>query len=370
MTKRDYYEVLGVERTATGEEIKRAYRKMALKYHPDRNTGDKEAENKFKEAAEAYEVLSDKEKRGLYDQFGHAGLQQSGFQGFTDFDDIFASFGDIFGEFFGFGGARGRSRVRRGADLRYDLAVDFMDAVFGREMEIEVPRHETCETCQGLGTKGGAQPSVCSTCGGRGQVTRSQGFFSISTTCPSCQGSGTVITDPCDDCRGVGRILKTRMLAIRIPAGVESGSRLRLQGEGEPAPAGGMPGDLYVFLQVQPHDIFQRQGDDVIVPIPITYTQAALGAEIEIPGLEGPETVSLPPGTQNGEDFRLKERGIPHLRGRGRGDLVAVVFVEVPRTLSSEEEELLRQLAELEGVEVTPEKRGFFSRPKKKKKKK
>ncbi len=366
MTKRDYYEVLGIERSAGADEIKKAYRKLALQYHPDRNQGDKAAEEKFKEAAEAYEVLSDAEKRQLYDRFGHEGLQQSGFSGFRDFDDIFSSFGDIFEEFFGFGQRRGRrQRVNRGSDLRYDLTIDFMDAAFGKESDVEIPRHELCDECSGTGSKDGSQPGVCYTCGGRGQVTRSQGFFSISTTCPTCQGSGTVITDPCPGCRGVGRVLKTKKLALKIPAGVETGSRLRLQGEGEPAPPGGVPGDLYVFIEVREHKTFQRRGSDVLVAVPITYSVACLGGEIDIPTLEGPDVFTIPKGTQPGKDFRIPDKGIPRLRGRGRGDLVVVVYIETPTKLNKESEELLRRLAEIEGSRVTAKKKGFFSRSKK-----
>lgn len=363
MTKRDYYEVLEVTKTATAEEVKKSYRKMALQYHPDRNKGNKQAEEKFKEAAEAYEVLSDPEKRQLYDRFGHAGLQQSGFTGFRNFDDIFSSFGDIFEEFFSFGsrGSR-RSAVRRGADLRYDLSIEFLDAAFGKEMEIEISKHELCEACSGIGTKEGSEPAVCATCGGRGQVTRSQGFFSISTTCPSCQGSGTVITNPCERCRGVGRVLATKKLSLKIPPGVETGSRLRLQGEGEPGDPGSPPGDLYVFLHVKEHELFLRQNSDVLVHVPISYTQATLGGEIEIPTLEGSEPFVIPRGTQSGQDFRLPNKGVPHLRGRGRGNFIVVVYIETPTRLSKEEEDLLRRLAELEGTRVAPKKRRFFSR--------
>ncbi|MBM3298852.1 MAG: molecular chaperone DnaJ [Deltaproteobacteria bacterium] len=363
MIKRDYYEVLSVARSATKEEIKKAYRQLALKYHPDRNKGDKEAEEKFKEAAEAYEVLSDPEKRQLYDRFGHAGLQQTGFTGFRDFDDIFSSFGDIFEEFFGFGAGRSRqARARKGADLRHDLTIDFMEAVFGKETEVEVSRHEPCQDCGGIGTEGGVQPAICNTCGGRGQVTRSQGFFSISTTCPTCQGSGTVITDPCHTCKGAGRVIMRKKLALKIPPGVENGSRLRLQGEGEIGDPGALPGDLYVFIYVQPHETFRRQQDDVLVGVPITYSIAALGGEIEIPSLEGTELLEIPPGTQSGQDFRIPGKGVPHLRGRGRGDLVAVVYIQTPTKLTKEEEEILRRLAEIEGVKVSPKKKSFFSR--------
>lgn len=365
MTKRDYYEVLQVQKAASPDEIKKAYRKQALKYHPDRNRGDKESEEKFKEAAEAYEVLSDPEKRQLYDRFGHAGLQQTGFSGFRDFDDIFSSFGDIFEEFFGFG-ARGsqRSHARRGPDIRYEITISFMDAAMGKETEIDVSRHELCNECSGIGTKDGLQPSVCSTCGGRGTITRSQGFFSISTTCPKCQGSGTVITDPCKKCRGVGRVLITKKLSLRIPAGVDTGSRLRLQGEGEPGDLGAPPGDLYVFIRVEPHESFRRQDDDVIVAVPITYSLATLGGEIEIPTLEGADHLEIPQGTQSGQDFRIPGKGIAHLRGRGRGDLVVVVYIQTPNKLTKEQEELIRKLAEIEGAKVTPKKRSFFSRNK------
>lgn len=363
MTKRDYYEVLGVAKGAGADEIKKAYRKLALQYHPDRNKGDKQAEEKFKEAAEAYEVLSDPEKRQLYDRFGHAGLQQSGFTGFRNFDDIFSSFGDIFEEFFGFGG-RGsrRSAVRRGSDLRYDLQIDFMDAVTGMEVEIEVSRHETCLDCSGVGTKGGTQPEVCTTCGGRGQVTRSQGFFSISTTCPSCQGSGTIITNPCDACRGVGRVLVTKKLSIRIPPGVETGSRLRLQGEGDPGDPGAPSGDLYVLIHVRDHGVFKRHGDEILVEVPISYSVAALGGEVMIPTLDGSEPMQIPKGTQSGQEFRIPNKGMPHLRGRGRGNLIAIAYIKTPTKVSKEEENLLRQLAELEGARVTPKKKSFFSR--------
>ena len=365
MTKRDYYEVLGVGKTTTAEEIKKSYRQLALQHHPDRNKGDKQAEEKFKEAAEAYEVLSDPEKRQLYDRFGHAGLQQSGFTGFRNFDDIFSSFGDIFEEFFGFGSRGSRqASVRRGADLRYDLSVEFMDAAFGKETEVSISRHEPCHECSGVGTKGGAKPAVCTTCGGRGQVTRSQGFFSISTTCPSCQGSGTVITNPCEKCAGAGRVIVTKKLSLRIPAGVETGSRLRLQSEGEPGDPGAPPGDLYVFIHVLDHEFFHRQGDDVVVEVPITFSQAALGGEIEIPTLEGPEQFEIPRGTQSGQDFRIGGKGIPHLRGRGRGNLIVLVYLETPTRLSKQEEDLLRRLAELGGAKVSPKKRRFFARNK------
>jgi molecular chaperone DnaJ len=364
MTKRDYYEVLEITKSANGDEIKKAYRRLALKYHPDRNGGDEGAEEKFKEAAEAYEVLSDTEKRQLYDQFGHAGLQQSGFEGFRNFDDIFSSFGDIFEDFFGFGPrGGGRDPRRRGVDLRYDLTIDFMDAYRGLETEIDISRHEPCAECHGTGARDGASPAVCNTCGGRGQVTRSQGFFSVSTTCPSCRGSGAVITDPCRQCRGAGMIRRPKRLSLRIPPGVETGSRLRLQGEGESA-GGGPPGDLYVYIQVAEHDTFQRDGDNVYVAVPITYSQAVLGGSTQIPTLDGEDTLSVTQATRSGKEFRLPGKGMPRLRGRGRGDLVVVVYIETPTEVGKEEEELLRKLADIEGVEVAKKKKSLFSRRK------
>jgi molecular chaperone DnaJ len=364
MTKRDYYEVLGVGKTAGKDEIKKAYRALALQHHPDRNRGDKDAEEKFKEAAEAYEVLSDPEKRQLYDRFGHAGLQQQGFTGFRDFNDIFSSFGDIFEDFFGFGGRGRRGATRRGADLRYDLAIEFMDAAVGKELEVEIPRHDFCEECRGSGAKDGTSPSVCATCGGRGQVTRTQGFFAIATTCPACNGSGAVIKDPCPTCGGKGRVPKTRILSLKIPAGVSSGSQLRLRGEGEAGEPGAGPGDLYVFIAVKEHEVFSRQGDDVLVHVPIGYSQAVLGGKIEIPTMEGPDTFEVPKGTHSGQGFRVRGKGFPHLRGHGRGDLIVIVYIDVPEKPGKELEDLLRKLAELEGTEVTPKKKGFFSRRK------
>lgn len=366
MNKRDYYEVLQVEKKAEVIEIKKAYRKLALKYHPDRNPGDKEAEDRFKEAAEAYEVLSDPEKRQLYDRFGHAGLQQTGYTGFTDFDDVFSSLGGIFEEFFGFGGRRGgRSRVRRGADLQYRLQIELTDAAFGLETEIEFHKHELCDECHGTGTRGGGQPAVCSTCGGRGQVTRSQGFFSISATCPTCQGSGQMITDPCDECKGVGRVMREKKLSIKIPPGVDTGSQLRLTGEGEPGELGGLPGDLYVVIEVKPHEHFERHGDNLVTRAFMTYPQAVLGGEIEIPTLDGTEELTIPKGTPSGKDFRLAGKGMPRLRGRGKGDLIVLVYVDVPTKIGKEQEKLLKELAALEGSNVSQPKRGLFSRRKK-----
>jgi len=365
MARRDYYEILGVSRDATEEEIKKAYRKAALKYHPDRNPGDKEAEEKFKEAAEAYEVLRDPEKRRLYDQFGHEGLKGTGFTGFSGFEDIFSSFSDIFEEFFGFGRStrsrgRSRSQARAGRDLRYDLTISFMDAAFGKDTEIEISRLEPCIICRATGIKPGSNPAVCPYCHGRGEIVRSQGFFTMSTTCSYCRGQGQVITDPCPDCRGQGQVKKRRKLSIKIPAGVETGSRLRLRGEGEPGLNGGPPGDLYIYIQVEPHEFFQRNGNDIICQIPISFPQAALGADIEIPTLSGTKKISIPPGIQSGETICLKGEGIPYLKGGGRGDQIVQVIVRTPTKLTKRQEELLREFARESGEPVKEKGWGFW----------
>ena len=350
--KNDYYRVLGVERSASPEEIKKNYRKLAMKFHPDRNPGDREAEEKFKEAAEAYEVLCDPEKRGIYDRYGHEGLQGSGYRGFSGFEDIFSSFGDIFEDVFGFGGgarARSRTAARAGADLRYDLRVAFMDAAFGTSRDIDVERLVRCDACQGTGASEGSSPEVCGTCHGRGQVTQRSGFFSISTTCPYCRGEGRIIRNPCRSCRGTGRKLHSKSVHIRIPPGVETGSRLRLRGEGEEGEHGGPPGDLYVFIEVESHAFFERHGDDILLKLPISVTQAALGATLEVPTLNGAEKIKIPRGTQHGKIFRLPGKGIPSLRGRGRGDQIVEARVEVPTNLSKQEEKVLREFARLRG---------------------
>ncbi|MBW1659746.1 MAG: molecular chaperone DnaJ [Deltaproteobacteria bacterium] len=365
MIERDYYEILGVARSATQEEIKKAYRKLALKYHPDRNPDNKEAEERFKEASEAYEVLSDPEKRQIYDQFGHDGLKGTGFTGFRGFEDIFSSFGDIFGDFFGFG-ARSRSGPTRGDDLRYDLEITFEEAAFGKDVELEIPRTVRCETCGGTGAKPGTHPITCPACGGRGQVTRSQGFFSISTTCSTCQGTGQIIPEPCPDCGGTGRVKKKRKVALKIPAGVDTGSRLRLRGEGEAGERGGPPGDLYVVIHVKPHEFFERSGDDIYCKVPISFTTAALGGKVEVPTLEGVETIQIKKGTQSGEVFQLKGKGFPRLRGYGRGDEIIQVVVSVPKKLTKRQEELLREFAELEKkdnkVKNLHREKGFFKK--------
>lgn len=357
--KRDYYEVLGVSRTASEQEIKSAYRKLALKYHPDRNPGDKEAEEKFKEIVEAYSVLSDPEKRALYDRYGHAGVSSSAAAasygaGF----DPFATFEDLLDEFFGFSDlfgttTRRRSRARRGADLRYDVEITLEEAARGVEKQIRIPRLEVCPICRGAGTAPGTSPVRCPTCGGSGQVRYQQGFFTISRTCAHCQGVGTIIRHPCEECRGRGRVERERVLEVQIPPGVEEGTRLRLAGEGEGGIAGGAPGDLYVIVHIRPHDFFARQGDDLYCTVPITFAQAALGAELKIPTLlDGEESLEIPPGTQSGDVFRLRGRGMPRVDRPGRGDLVVEVRVVTPTRLSREMRRLFEELARLEAKEV------------------
>jgi len=348
MAKRDYYEILGVPRNASEEEIKKAYRRMALKYHPDRNPGDKEAEEKFKEASEAYEVLRDPKKREIYDFYGHEGLKGTGFTGFRGFDDIFSSFSDIFEEFFGFSPRSSRRGASPGADLRYDLKITLLDAAFGKETEIEVLKRGRCEVCNGTGAQPGSTPQVCPHCYGRGQISRSHGFFTISPACSFCHGEGRVITTPCKACGGQGWVKKRKKVSLRIPPGVDTGSRLRLRGEGEEGERGGPPGDLYVIIHVEPHEFFEREGDDIICRVPIPFTMAALGGEIEVPTLDGTKRIQIPRGTQPGEIFRLKGEGIPHLNGRGRGDQIIQILVQVPQKLSKEQERLLREFASLE----------------------
>lgn len=349
MTKRDYYEILGVERNASEEEIKKSYRRLAMQYHPDRNQGDKEAEEKFKEAAEAYEVLSDAQKKDIYDRFGHEGLSGTGFRGFTGFEDIFSSFGSIFEDIFGYSN-QSRTSARAGADLRYDLKISFMDAAFGTSTEIEVTKLDTCHECSGSGAAAGTSPEVCRRCGGRGQVTQSSGFFSISSTCPSCRGYGSVIANPCKLCRGTGKEKIHKNVSLKIPAGVETGSRLRLRGEGERGENNGPPGDLYVFVHLEPHDFFSRRENDIYCRIPISFVQAALGATIEVPTLNGTENLKIPKGTQSGRVFKLKGKGIPHLRGFGRGDQLVEAIVVTPSNLTRKQEDLLREFAKLGGA--------------------
>lgn len=364
--KRDYYEVLGVERGASTQEIKSAYRKLAVQFHPDRNSGDKAAEEKFKEAAEAYSVLSDSQKRAQYDRFGHASVGNTGFGGFDP--DIFADFSDILGDFFGFGDLFGGSRRRRGqaqrgADLRYDLEVDFEDAVFGTKAKIKVPQARPCQKCRGTGADPEAGTAVCTTCGGHGQVRFQQGFFAISRTCSTCQGTGRIIKKPCDECKGTGRIQKEKVLELRIPAGVEHGSRLRVPGEGEAGFGGGPAGDLYVIISVREHPFFKRQGDDVYCEIPVSITQAALGAEIKVPTLEGDHRLRVAAGTQSGTLFRLRGKGVASVNGTGRGDQVIRVLVRTPTKLNQRQRELLEALAaELPEPTQAEQSEGFFDR--------
>ncbi|CAN2042330.1 chaperone protein DnaJ [Candidatus Magnetomoraceae bacterium gMMP-15] len=354
LRKKDYYEILGVSRDTSESDIKARYRKLALKYHPDRNPGDKEAEDKFKEASEAYEVLHDPQKRRIYDQYGHEGLEGSGFSGFSGFEDIFSSFGDIFEDFFGFGGRR-RSRTggQRGSDLRYDLNLDFMDAAFGKETEIDIEKMETCPTCNGNGCKPGTRPQPCSVCGGSGQVSRSQGFFTIRTACPQCHGEGRSVTDPCPECRGSGHIRTRKKVSVKIPPGVDTGSRLRLMGEGEGGLKGGPPGDLYIFIRVKPHDFFTRENNHVICQIPISFVQAALGDEIMVPTLKGEKNFKISSGTQPGDVFRLKGEGIPSLHSHERGDQIIQVIVKIPTSLNTKQEALLKDFAELESNKIS-----------------
>lgn len=349
MEERDYYKVLGVSKDASDEEIKKSYRRTAMQYHPDRNPGDKEAEEKFKIASEAYEILRDPEKRQIYDRYGVEGLRGTGFAGFRGFEDIFSAFGDIFEDFFGFGTtSRHRTRARPGADLRYDLKISFSDAAFGRESDIEIPKNVVCEICNGSGAKPGTLPTSCPSCRGTGQVTRSQGFFTISTTCGQCHGAGKIVQNPCKECRGSGRVVKNRKIHIRVPPGVDTGSKLRVRGEGEEGERGGPPGDLFILLYVEPHEFFSRDGDELICQIPISISQAALGAEIEVPTLNGKRNLTIPKGIESGEVLRIKGEGFPTLRGHGRGDEVIQIIVKTPRNLTRRQEEILRELEEID----------------------
>jgi molecular chaperone DnaJ len=370
--QRDFYEVLGVERTASVEEIKSSYRKAALKWHPDRNPENKhEAEAKFRECTEAYSVLSDQEKRQVYDTYGHAGL--SGVGGGVDFNGtVFQDFHDIFGDFFGFedlfggGGRRGRSRAQRGSDLRYDMTLTFEEAAAGVSTKIKLPKQELCGACHGTGAKAGTGATSCQACGGRGQLAYQQGFFTITRTCPACQGAGQVIKERCTECRGQGRLEKEKTIELRVPAGVDSGTRLRVPGEGEPGANGGPTGDLYVVLDVKEHSFFERRGADLYCTIPVSIAQAALGAELSVPGLNGEEKLKIPEGTQSGAVFRIKGHGLPDPRGGGKGDLYYHVRVITPAKLNRDQRKLMEQLGATLKVDNKPAERGssFFDKVK------
>ena len=360
MSQRDYYQVLNVSRDASESELKKAYRQLALKYHPDKNPGDHAAEDKFKEAAEAYEVLKDPEKRKIYDQFGHEGLKGRGFSGFQGFEDIFSSFGDVFQDFFGGGGGRGQ---QTGADLRLDVNISFTEAAYGVERKVDITKHCNCKTCNGSGAKPGTSPKVCSTCRGTGQVVRSQGFFSMASPCHACQGQGQVIEHRCSDCHGEGRVPEKKTINVTVPPGVDDGSRLRLRGEGEAGPSGAPPGDLYVFIHVEAHDLFHREGYDIFCRLNLSFSQATLGAEIEVPLLDDKtKIITVKAGTQSGEMMRIMGAGIPNVRGHGRGDQIIQMTVETPKKLSKRQKELFHELAEIDGNPIKDTLKGFFQK--------
>lgn len=361
MSKRDYYEVLGVTRNASDEEIKKAYRKLAMKHHPDRNPENKGSEEKFKEAKQAYEILSDSDKRAAYDQFGHAGVdQQAGMGGGGGFSDAFS---DIFGDIFG-GGNR-RDRVYRGADLRYNLEIDLEEGARGTETKIRIPTLEECDTCHGSGAKPGTTPTSCTTCGGHGQVRIQQGFFSVQQTCPRCSGTGKMVADPCPACHGEGRVKKHKTLSVKIPAGVDNGDRIRLAGEGEAGVNGGPPGDLYVVIHLKEHPVFKRDGDNLHCEMPISFATAALGGEVEIPTLDGHAKIKIPPETQSGKVFRLRGKGIKGVRSHAPGDLMCHMLVETPVNLSERQRELLREFEDLSpGRNNNPRAQSFMDKVK------
>ena len=367
MSKADYYETLGVGREADEKELKSAFRKKAMKYHPDRNPDDAEAEAKFKEVGEAYEALKDPQKRAAYDRFGHAAFENGGAGGGGGFGagsmgDIFE---DIFGDMMGGGGRRSSGGRSRGADMRYNMEISLEEAFEGKTAEIEIPTSVTCETCTGSGAKPGTSPSTCGTCGGVGQVRASQGFFSIQRTCPTCQGRGEVISDPCSPCSGSGRTTEERTLSVNVPSGIEDGTRIRLAGEGEAGVRGGPQGDLYIFLSIKPHEFFQRDGADIYCRVPISMTTAALGGQFEVGTVEGSKTrVKVPEGTQNGKQFRLRSKGMPIMRSSQTGDMYIQVAIETPSNLSKKQRELLTEFEQLSSEENSPESTGFFSRMK------
>lgn len=371
MAKRDYYEILGVSKDVSAAELKKAYRREAMKHHPDRNPDDPSAEEKFKEANEAYEVLSDDQKRAAYDRFGHAGVDgQSGMgggaggAGFNNFSDIF---GDVFGDIFGGGGGRGgRGGPSRGSDLRYNLDLSLEEAVKGTSVQIKVPTLVSCKTCDGSGAKPGSKPVTCTTCGGHGQVRMQQGFFSVQQTCPTCRGRGTIISDPCKPCHGQGRVEETKTLSVKVPAGVDTGDRIRLSGEGEAGADGGPSGDLYVQVNVRKHEIFQRDGADLYCEVPIDFVDAALGGELEVPTLDGRVKLKVPPETQTGKLFKLRGKGVTPVRGGTQGDLLCRVVVETPVNLTSRQKELLREFQNtMKGGKYSPKQSSWFDGVKK-----
>jgi molecular chaperone DnaJ len=363
--KRDYYEVLGVGKSATQKEIADAYRKLALKFHPDRNPNNPDAAEHFKEAAQAFEVLADDDKRSRYDRYGHAGVE-GGVHQFTDVNDIFEAFGDmfgggLFGDLFGNRGRGGR-RPRKGGDVSCEITLDLFEAARGVTKTIQIERHETCAECTGTGAKSGTKPETCKYCGGRGQVVQSSGIFRVQTTCPACQGAGTLVKDPCSACHGTGYTLRRVKREVAIPAGVDHHMRVRLAGEGEPSPNGGPPGDCYCVINLLDHQLFERDGHDLVCRVPISYAQAALGAKIEVPTLEGPEELEIAAGAQPGEVIKLRRRGMPDPRGRGRGDLLVVLQLEVPKSLTGKQEKLLRELASEEKANVSPHHKTFLEK--------
>jgi molecular chaperone DnaJ len=368
--KMDYYEVLQVERTASDTELKASYRRLAMQYHPDRNPNNPEAEEKFKACSEAYQVLSDPDKRAAYDRYGHAGVGAGAagnpFAGSPfaqgDLGDIF---GDLFGEMFNMGSRTGRaSRAQRGRDIKFDLRMEFEEAVFGIEREITIRRAEACNDCSGTGSEGGRQPETCQQCSGRGQIRTQQGFFSVARTCPVCSGTGSVVRHPCKTCRGDGRVGREHKILVKVPAGVENETRIRYAGEGDAGKWGGPSGDLYVVLEVRAHKFFERDGDDLHCVMPISFPQAALGTELEIETLHGPELLKVPEGTQSGKEFRLRGKGVPHLNAHGRGDLIVEVRVQTPAKLTKQQKELMRQLGESMKVDNVPQSRGLFDKVK------
>jgi molecular chaperone DnaJ len=360
-TKRCYYEVLSVERTASSGEIATAYRKLAVKYHPDKNPGDEEAIARFKECAEAFEILNDPEKRARYDRFGHAGVNGQGAGHFNDVEDIFSAFGDIFGDLFGGRQSRGR-RVRRGRDVRCEVTLTLKEAAEGVRKKVQFQRHEPCTTCSGTGAAPGSKRESCSYCAGRGQVIQQAGIVRMQTTCPACHGEGSSVKTPCKTCRGAGHTLKKVEADVDIPAGVDSGMQIRMTGQGEPSPSGGPAGDCYCVVAVLPHSLFEREGQHLICRVPITYSQAVLGATLEVPTLAGRGEVKVPPGTQSGDVFRIRGQGVADPRVDGVGDLLVQVTIEVPKKVTAEEEKILRQLADLEHKNVAPARKTFVDK--------